>query len=105
MKTQSLASEKSMPAYLIGQIKVKDETLWQKYVAGVQESLAPFDATIVFRGRLLEVLAGQQDKDLVVVIEFAEQTVLSAWFHSKKYQSLIPLRDEAANVVISAYQA
>lgn len=94
-----------MSAYLIGQIKVKDETLWQKYVSGVQESLVPFDATIVFRGKLLEVLAGQQDKDLVVVIEFSDQAVLSDWFHSEKYQSLISLRDEAANVVISAYQA
>ncbi|MDH3961659.1 MAG: DUF1330 domain-containing protein, partial [Desulfuromonadales bacterium] len=59
----------------------------------------------LFRGKLLEVLAGQQDKDLVVVIEFSNQTVLNDWFTSEKYQSLIPLRDEAASVVISSYQA
>ena len=94
-----------MPAYLIGQIKVKNEVLWQEYVVGVQESLAPFETKIVFRGKLLEVLAGQQDKDLVVVIEFSDQTVLSNWFTSTKYQSLIPLRDEAASVVITTYQA
>ena len=94
-----------MPAYLIGQIKVKNEDLWQEYVTGVQESLTPFEATIVFRGKLLEVLAGQQDKDLVVVIEFSDQTVLNDWFISEKYQSLITLRDEAADVVITTYQA
>jgi uncharacterized protein (DUF1330 family) len=94
-----------MAAYLIGQIKVKDHRLWQEYVSGVQESLAPFEASIVFRGELLEVLAGCQDKDLVVVIEFADQTELNRWFTSEKYQSLIPLRDEAADVIISAYQA
>jgi uncharacterized protein (DUF1330 family) len=94
-----------MPAYLIGQIKVKNEVLWQEYVVGVQESLAPFEASIVFRGKLAEVLAGQQDKDLVVVVEFADQAVLNNWFTSAKYQSLIPLRDEAASVVITTYQA
>ena len=94
-----------MPAYLIGQVKVKNEDLWQEYVTGVRESLAPFEAKIVFRGKLLEVLAGQQDKDLVVVIEFSDQTVLNDWFTSEKYQSLIPLRDEAASIVITTYQA
>jgi len=94
-----------MAAYLIGQIKVKDQNLWNKYVAGVKESLTPFAAEIVFRGTLLEVLAGEQDKDLVVVVKFAEQAVLNDWFTSEKYQSLIPLRDKAASVVISSYQA
>ena len=94
-----------MAAYLIGQIKVKDDGLWQEYVAGVQESLVPFEARIVFRGKLLEVLAGQHDKDLVVVIEFSDPSMLDRWFTSEKYQSLVPLRDEAANVVITTYQA
>ena len=93
-----------MAAYLIGQIKVKNEELWQEYVAGVQESLVPFEANIVFRGKLLKVLAGQHDKDLVVVIEFLDQSTLDNWFNSEKYQSLIPLRDQAANVVITSYQ-
>ena len=94
-----------MTAYLIGQIKVKDEVLWQEYVAGVQESLAPFDAEVVFRGKLDKVLAGQHDKDLVVVIEFSNLSTLGDWFNSEKYQSLISLRDKAANVVITTYQA
>lgn len=92
-----------MPAYLIGNIHVKDEDLWQKYVAGVRESLIPFDATTVFRGQLSKVLAGSQDKELVVVIEFRDQTTLDNWFNSAQYQALIPLRDQAADVVITTY--
>ena len=94
-----------MAAYLIGHVAVKNEDLWQEYVAGVQESLAPFKANILFRGKLDKVLAGQHDKDLVVVIEFSGPAMLDDWFESKKYQSLIPLRDKAANVVITTYQA
>ena len=94
-----------MAAYLVGHITVKDNELWQKYVAGVGESLAPFDSRVVFRGQLLEVLAGEHEHDLVVVIEFPDQSTLENWFHSEKYQSLIPLRDKAADVIITTYQA
>lgn len=92
-----------MAAYLVGHITVRDEGLWQKYVAGVRDSLAPYAARIVFRGTLLKVLAGQHDKDLVVVIEFEDQATLDQWFSSASYQALVPLRDEAADVVITSY--
>ena len=94
-----------MAAYLVGQITVKNNDLWQEYVAGVQESLAPFDAKVLFRGQMVSILAGKNDHDLVVVIEFADQSTLASWYGSEKYQSLVPLRDEAADVVIIAYDA
>lgn len=93
-----------MPAYLVGQISVRDETLWKDYVAGVGESLAPFGARILFRGRLVSVLAGEHSHDRAVVIEFADMATLNNWFHSDMYQSIIPIRDEAADVVITAYE-
>jgi uncharacterized protein (DUF1330 family) len=93
-----------MAAYLVGHITVKDDELWQKYVSGVQESLSLFDAKVVFRGQLDKVLAGQHEHDLVVVIEFSDQSTLDNWFNSGKYQSLIPLRDKAANVTITTYK-
>jgi uncharacterized protein (DUF1330 family) len=94
-----------MAAYLVGHITVKDNGLWQKYVSGVQESLSPFDSKVIFRGQLVKILAGQHEHDLVVVIEFPDQSTLDNWYGSKKYQSLIPLRDKAANVVLTTYKA
>ena len=32
-----------MSAYLVGQIAVHNEALWQEYVTGVARSLEPFD--------------------------------------------------------------
>ena len=93
-----------MPAYLVGHITVKDEGLWQKYMAGVKESIAPFDCKIIFRGQLDRILAGKHDHNLVVVIEYPDLTTLDAWYSSEKYQSLIPLRDKAADVVITTYK-
>lgn len=94
-----------MAAYLIGQINIKDQKMWQEYVAGVQESISPFAAKIVFRGKRTAVLAGSHDRDLVVVIEFSDHPTLDQWFASEKYQSLIPLRDAAADVVITTYDS
>ena len=93
-----------MAAFLVGHISVKDDGLWQKYVAGVAESLAPYEAGIIFRGQRINVLAGQHEHDLAVVIEFPDQSTLESWYGSEKYQALIPLRDKAANVVIITYQ-
>ena len=94
-----------MASFLVGHITVKDDELWQKYVSGVRESLLPFDSKVIFRGKLASVLAGKHDHDLVVVIEFPDQSTLDNWYSSEKYQALIPLRDKAANVVIMAYEA
>jgi len=93
-----------MAAYLVGHITVKDDGLWQQYVEGVQESLASFESRIVFRGQLVEILAGDHVYNLVVVIEFPDHATLNAWYGSEKYQSLIPLRDKAADVVITTYK-
>jgi len=94
-----------MASYLVGHITVKDDELWQEYVSGVQESLLPFDSKIIFRGKLASVLAGKHEHNLVVVIEFPDQSTLDNWYSSEKYQALIPLRDKAANVAIMAYKA
>jgi len=94
-----------MATYLVGHITVKNDELWQQYVAGVGESLAPFESKVIFRGQLDKVLAGQHAHDLVVVIEFPDQSTLDDWFNSDKYQSLIPLRNKAADVAIMAYRA
>ena len=92
-----------MAGYLIGQIHVKDEECWARYTQGVRESLVPFGAEVVFRGRKMSDLAGRQDRELAVVIRFASHDELVAWFRSDAYQGLIPLRDRAADVVISGY--
>ena len=90
-------------AYLVGQISVRDEALWRRYVEGVARSLEPFAAEVLFRGRCCAVLAGEQPREQVVVIRFRDRDTLQAWFESPAYQELIPLRDVAADVLITGY--
>ena len=92
-----------MAAYLIGHITVKDPDLWQEYTAGVQKSLGPFEADVVFRGQRAAVLAGEHSYQQCVVIKFSDQDSLQKWYNSDTYQALIPIRDKAADVVIISY--
>ena len=94
-----------MAAYLIGHITVKDMEKWELYVAGVQKSLAPYEAEIIFRGKRNRVLTGNHVHRNTVVIRFPDQAALQSWYSSKEYQKLIPIRDQAADVVIISYDS
>lgn len=94
-----------MAAYLIGHITVKDAELWDKYIVGVGNSLVPYKAEVVFRGKRSKVLAGKHAHEITVVIQFPDQGLLQEWYYSKEYQVLIPLRDKAAAVDIISYDS
>ena len=92
-----------MAAYLIGHMTIKDPAQWNIYVEGVRESLIPFGAEIVFRAKRAAVLAGAHPYQSAVVIKFPDPPALHNWYHSKMYQDLIPIRDQAADVVLISY--
>ena len=94
-----------MSAYLIGHITIKNHDIWKTYLEGVRKSLMLFEAEVVFRGKRATVLAGEHPHEQTVVIKFRDQSALQQWYNSKGYQRLIPIRDEAADVVIISYDA
>lgn len=94
----------SKNAYVIGQIAIKDAAKWEEYRGRVPETLAPWGAELVFRGKRCAVLAGESAHDDVVVIRFPDAAAAAGWFASPAYQALIPLRQQAADVVLLAYE-
>ena len=94
-----------MAAYLIGHVTVKDTDQWEIYVEGVARSLLPYNAEILFRGKLAKVLTGEHAYQNTVVIQFPDQATLQDWYNSKEYQELVPIRDRAADVTIISYDA
>lgn len=92
-------------AYLIGHITVKDTAKWDEYRSRVPATMAPWGGELIFRGTLATVLAGEHAQGGVVVGSFPDAGALAAWHASAAYQALIPLRQEAAEVVLLAYDA
>jgi uncharacterized protein (DUF1330 family) len=91
-------------AYLIGQITIKRPEMWAEYTRQVPGTLVPWGAELVFRGKQVAVLAGQNPHPDVVVIRFPNVAAVNQWFASAAYQSLIPLREQAAEVVLLSYE-
>ena len=92
-----------MTAYLIAHIRVKDPTKWQQYVDSVAETLAPYQAEVVFRGKRAAVLIGEHPYSTVAVLRFSDSTVIQHWFDSEAYRALSQVRDEAAEVIFISY--
>lgn len=93
------------PGYLIGHITVKQPAQWVAYCAQVPDTLAPWGASIVFRGQKTAVLNGHHPQTLTVVIRFPNAASVAGWHDSPAYQALIPLRDAAADVVLLSYDS
>ena len=92
-----------MAAYVIGHMTIKNFPQWEQYISGVRKSLLPYDTTIICRGSLVKILAGEHLHQNTVVIKFEDQKAVQNWYSSKEYQDLIPLRDSAAEIVLMSY--
>jgi len=90
-------------AYVIGHITVKDAEKWDAYRIAATATLAPWGAELIFRGQDATVLAGEHRYTNAVVIRFPDRKAVDAWHSSAAYQALIPLRQQAADVVLLAY--
>jgi uncharacterized protein (DUF1330 family) len=94
---------KKITAYVIGHITVKDAEKWAQYRSQVPGTLAPWGADLVCRGKRLHILSGEHHHTDMVVICFPDADSVSNWFYSQAYQALIPLRNQAAEVVLVSY--
>jgi uncharacterized protein (DUF1330 family) len=90
-------------AYVIGHIAVKDAEKWLQYRSQVPATLVPWGADLVCRGKRLHILSGEHHHTDMVVIRFPDADSVSNWFNSRAYQALIPLRNQAAEVVLVSY--
>ena len=90
-------------AYMIGHITIKHPQKWAEYKALVPATLAPHGGEVVFRGTVDAVLAGSHPHTDVVVLRFPDPAAVHAWHDSPEYQALLPLRMEASDGVLIAY--
>lgn len=91
-------------AYVVGHVTIKDEGKWEEYRSLVPATLAPWGAELVFRGKQVAVLAGDNPHSDIVVIRFPTISAVNDWYSSAAYQALIPLRQEAADLVLLSYE-
>ena len=91
-------------ATIMGHPTVKDAGKWSAYRLQVPATLKPWGAELVCRGKLAAILAGGHAHTDTVVIRFPDMQAVNGWYTSAACQSLIPLRTEAAEWVLPAYE-
>ena len=91
-------------AYVVGHITVKNLEKWAEYRSQVPATLAPWGAELSFRGKQVAALAGENPHPDIVVIRFPNVAAVNDWFSSPAYQALIPLRQQAAEMVLLSYE-
>lgn len=92
-----------MSVYVIGHLTVKDEAKWAEYRSKVPATLEPWGAEVMFRGSLNAVFCGDHSFRNTVVIRFPDAAKAEGWYKSPAYQALIPLRNEAADMVLLSF--
>ncbi|WP_089957763.1 DUF1330 domain-containing protein [Limnohabitans sp. 2KL-3] len=92
-------------AYVVGQMTVKNPEKWGQYRSQVLATLLPFGGELVFRGEQVKAFSGVCPHPDIVVIRFPSLQEAEGWHGSAAYQALIPLRQEAADVVLVTYEA
>ncbi len=94
-----------MSCCVIGHITVKDPGKWDEYRCKVPPTLAPWGGEVIFRGRRVEVFSGEHPYTDTVVIRFPDAGSASGWHASAAYQALIPLREQAADIVVVSFES
>ena len=90
-------------AFVVGQMTVKQPEKWAHYRSQVLATLVPFGGELVFRGEQVQSFSGVNPHPDIVVIRFPSLADAQGWHASAAYQALIPLRQEAADVVLTTY--
>lgn len=91
-------------AYVVGHITVKNLDKWAEYRSRVPATLAPWGAELAFRGKKAAALAGDTPFSDIVVIRFPSVAAVNGWHSSAAYQALVPLREQAAEVLLLSYE-
>lgn len=95
-------------AIVIGRIAVRDARAWDDYRSRVPATLEPFGGTVVLRAAQGLLLGGAAPGAAaphadVVVLRFPSARQARDWFDSPEYQAIVPLRERAADVVLTLY--
>jgi len=93
-----------MSAFFIATVKVKDPAKFSEYAEQAGASMKAFNGEVLERGKIREVLVGKADHNGVGIVRFPDLASLNNWYKSPAYQAIIPLRDEASDITIVAYE-
>ena len=93
-----------MTTFFIANVSVKNPEKFQEYAQKSGATFAAYGGAPLARGKVAGNLVGSSEHQAAAVIKFPDLDSLNNWFNSPEYQALVPLRDQAADMIITNYQ-
>jgi uncharacterized protein (DUF1330 family) len=85
-----------MSAYLIAEVVVHDQALFEEYKNLVPATIAAYGGRYLTRGRSVETLEGDWEPQRFVIVEFPTTEQAKQWWASTEYSAAKQLRQRAA---------
>lgn len=85
-----------MKAYVIVEINIHDNDLYDEYKKLTPASIAAYGGKFAVRGAKSESLEGDWNPGRVVVLEFPSVEIAKEWWHSEEYTKAKKIRHRAA---------
>ena len=86
-----------MVAFIVAQLKVHDQAMFQRYRDAVTPLVDRFGGRYRVRGGELEVLEGDWPFPRLTIIEFQSRNAARLFFDSPEYRKIQPLREKSAD--------
>ncbi len=85
-----------MSAYLVALLKINDRKEFDKYRAGVHDTIDKHKGEIIVSNENAEVIEGEWPYAKTVVIRFPSMEAAKRWYESPEYQEVVKHRFRAA---------
>lgn len=79
---------------IVGFINAQEQASFEHYKTEINKHYEAAGATVTDRYPVLQVLAGEEKPDFVMVVEFPNAEALQSVFASPEYQKLVPYREK-----------
>jgi uncharacterized protein (DUF1330 family) len=87
-----------MSAYVIVHATINDADKFKEYGEAAGPVVESYGGKVISRGPS-ELLSGQHDYKVTVIIEFPSADKAREWYTSQEYQKLVPNRNDAIDSV------
>jgi len=92
---------------IIATINSQERDSFEYYKTEINRQYESVGATVVKRYPVLQVLAGEEKPDFIMIVEFPNQQALQKLFTSEEYKKIAPYREKGftkLNAMISVEQ-
>ena len=84
-----------MPAYLISDVTVRNPEAFETYRTRAAKAIARYGGRYLVRGGDIQLLEGQWEPRMLVIVEFPSMEQARAWYKSPEYAVALEVHDVA----------